>query len=127
MKRSLVFLLIIALAVPAAASALTGSSPFFGHWVAREHQKIARYDAVLHYVFIHENSPCSYMKFNLMHGGLLSGAKAEPEELFGSNWEAVDDYIKIPTSGISYIELYYDSTNDTLYCNDPKLTFVRLP
>jgi hypothetical protein len=39
----------------------------------------------------------------------------------------VDDHIRIPTSGISYIDLYYDKDTDTLYCKDPKVTFVRIP
>ena len=127
MKKLLVVTLILALLLPAAALALTGDSPFFGKWVAEEHHAIKHFDTVMHFVWIHRNTPCVYMKFNMNHGGSLGRPSVDIETMYDSQWEVVDEHIRIPTSGISYIDLYYNDDDDTLYCKDPKLTFVRLP
>lgn len=127
MKKLITIILALALLLPAAALAVTGDSPFFGEWAGEEHHVTQFYDTMLHYVFIHRNTPCAYFKLNMRFGGLMSSPKVEEETMYDSNWEIVDDHIRIPTSGISYIDLYYDKDTDTLYCKDPKVTFVRIP
>lgn len=127
MKKYILSLLVITMLIPVAACAVVGSSPFFGKWVGEEHHSVKYYDTVLHFVWIHENSPCVYMKFNLNHGGPITRPSSETETMYDSNWEIVDDHVRIPTSGISYLDLYYDGNTDTLYCENPKMTFVRVP
>ena len=127
MKKLAALILILALLLPAAALAITGDSPFFGEWAGEEHHTKQRYDTILHYVYIHKNSPCAYFMLNMRFGGLMSSPSIEPEAMYDDEWEIVDDHIRIPTSGISYIDLYYDKDTDTLYCENPKVTFVRIP
>lgn len=126
MKKILVLILILFLVLPSAALSVTGQSPFFGEWAGEEHHATQRYDTILHYVYIHENLPCCYFMINMRFGGILSSPSLDAETMYDSNWEIVDDHIRVPTSGISYIDLYYDSKTDTLYSKEPKVTFVRI-
>ena len=126
MKKLITLFLILAMLLPSASVAVVGDSPYFGKWVAEEHHVIKHYDTVLHYVYIHENGPCAYMKFNIMHGGSITRPKAEVDTMFDGNWEIVDDHVRLPTSVISYIDLFIDEDGN-LYCKDPKLTFVKVP
>ena len=127
MRKLIACVLLLALLLPSAVFALDGNSPFFGNWVGEEHHKIKHYDIVLHYIWIHENTPCSYMVFQIFYGGMLSRPKLEDPEMYTGNWEIEDDHLRIPTSGISYIDVYYDKDTDTLYTEDPKVTYVRIP
>lgn len=52
----------------------------------------------------------------------------EKQEMYDGHWEIVDDHLRIPTSEISYIDVYYDKESDTLYTTEwPVLTFVKIP
>lgn len=127
MKKMIVVLLTLILAVPVSSYAVTGSSPFFGEWIGEEHHAFQTYDSVLHYLFISGNTPCTYYKMNMRHGGIMSSPSIETETMYDSNWEIIDDHLRVPTSGISYIDVYYDSKTDTLYTKDPKVVFVKIP
>ena len=128
MKKLITIILILALLLPAAALAVTGDSPYFGQWVAQKHGSTANYSAIIYYLYIHKNSPCAYFKLCLHHGGVLSQGSVSDTEVYSSNWEIVDDHLRIPTSPISYIDVYYDKTDDTLYTDEwPVLKFVRIP
>lgn len=127
MKRLLTFILILSLLLPAAALAI-GDSPYFGQWVAKKHGSTANFSAILYYLFIHENSPCAFFEFDLHHGGVITSANVSDTTAYASQWELVDDHLRIPTSPIAYIDVYYDKDTDTLYTTEwPKLTFVRIP
>jgi len=127
MKKIFALILALALLLPAAALAI-GDSPYFGQWVAQKHGSTANYSAILYYLFIHENSPCAYFEFDLQHGGILTRASLSDSNAYASNWEIVDDHLRIPTSPIEYIDVYYDKDTDTLYTTEwPALTFVRIP
>ncbi len=128
MKKLLAVILILALLVPVSAFAVVGDSPYFGTWIASKHGSTSNYSAILYYLYIHQNTPCAYFQFCLNHGGPLTQAKIADSDAYDDNWEIVDDHLRIPTSPISYIDVYYDKTNDTLYTKDwPQLTFVRIP
>ena len=61
-------------------------------------------------------------------GGGFGQGKISDQEIFSDHWEIVDDHLRIPTSGISYIEVYYDKDEDVLFMKDwPNITFVRIP
>ena len=127
MKKLLTLLLILALLLPAAALAI-GDSPYFGQWIAKKHGSTANYSAILYYLFIHENTPCAFFEFDLQHGGGITRASLQDSKAYASSWEIVDDHLRIPTSAIEYIDVYYDKDTDTLYTTEwPKLTFVRIP
>ena len=127
MKKIFALILVLALLLPATGLAI-GDSPYFGQWVAKKHGSTANYSAILYYLFIHENSPCAYFEFDLQHGGMLTRASLSDSNAYASNWEIVDDHLRIPTSPIEYIEVYYDKDTDTLYTTEwPALTFVRIP
>ena len=127
MRKLIAILLILAMFLPAAALAI-GDSPYFGQWVARKHGSTANYSAILYYLFIHENTPCAFFEFDLQHGGGISRAQLSDSQAYASNWEIVDDHLRIPTSPIEYIDVYYNKDNDTLYTTEwPELTFVRIP
>ena len=128
MRKLFVCVILFVVLIPAFSFAVTGNSPFWGEWIGEEHHTMQKYDSELHYLFIHENSPCTYYKMNMRHGGILATPSVEIETMYDSNWEIVDDHLRIPTSPIEYIEVFYDKDNDTLYTTEwPKLTFVRIP
>jgi hypothetical protein len=128
MKKLITLLLILSLALPAGALAITGDSPYFGRWIAQKHGSTGNCSAILYYLFINENSPCAYFEFDLQHGGILTRASLSDSNAYASNWEIVDDHLRIPTSPIEYIDVYYDKDTDTLYTTEwPALTFVRIP
>ena len=127
MKKLITVILILALLLPEAALAI-GDSPYFGQWIAKKHGSTANYSAILYYLFIHENTPCAFFEFDLQHGGALTRASLQDSKAYASKWEIVDDHLRIPTSAIEYIDVYYDKDTDTLYTTEwPKLTFVRIP
>ena len=127
MKKLITAIMILSLLLPAAALAI-GDSPYFGQWVARKHGSTANYSAILYYLLIHENTPCAFFEFDLQHGGGISRAQLSDSQAYASNWEIVDDHLRIPTSPIEYIDVYYNKDNDTLYTTEwPELTFVRIP
>lgn len=128
MKKFLIFTMILALILPAVAVAVTGDSPFFGKWIAQKHGSTANYSTILYYLDISKYSSCNYFAFYLHNGGPITSGKISDSEIFDGNWEIVEEHLKIPTSPISYIEVYYDQETDTLYTKDwPKLTFTRIP
>lgn len=127
MKRFIALFFVLFCLFPCFSYAVTGDSPFYGEWAGEEHHSTQFYDTILHYVYIHENTPCAYFKINLRFGGGLTSASVEPESMYDDYWEIVDDHMRVPTSPISYIDLYYDKDTDTLYCKNPKVTFVRVP
>ncbi len=127
MKRFFILLLVLALLFPASSFAI-GDSPYFGKWIAQKHGSTANYSAILYYLFIHENTPCAYFQFCLNHGGVLTRSGISDSESYDDNWEIVDDHLRIPTSPIEYIDVFYDKDTDTLYMKEwPNLTFVRIP
>ena len=128
MKKLLAMLLILALLLPVTARALTGDSPFFGKWVGQKHGSTANYSAILYYLDITRYTTSNYFEIDIHHGGLMTSGKISDFKAYDGNYEIVDDHIKIPTSGISYIEVFYDKDTDTLYMNEwPNITFVRIP
>ena len=128
MKKLLSVFLILALLLPVSAFAVIGDSPFFGSWVARKHGSTANYSAIIYYLNIHKNTPSEYFVFYLHHGGGFGQGKISDSEVYSDHWEIVDNHLKIPTSGITSIEVYYDEKTDTLYTEEwPNLTFVRIP
>ena len=127
MKKFVTFLLIIALFLPAAAGAI-GDSPYFGKWIAQKHGSTANYSTILYYLDISAYTTSNYFAFYLHNGGILTSGKISDSETYDGNWEIVDEHLRIPTSGIESIEVYYDKDTDTLYTTEwPKLTFVRIP
>lgn len=127
MKKLITIILILALLLPAAASAVTGDSPFYGKWVGIEHHAIVRYSTQMHYIHISDIGKVSYylyLPFN--EDDYFIENYLEPESC-GAWWEIAEDHIRVPTSGISYIDLYYDAKTDTLHSENPGVTFVRLP
>lgn len=128
MKKLLIVTLIAALLLPVSAGAVTGDSPFFGHWIGRKHGSTANYDEILYYLEITQYTTSEYFTFFLHCGGGFGQGKISDQEIFSGHWEIEDKHLKIPTSGISYIDVYYDKDTDTLYTKDwPKITFVRIP
>ena len=128
MKKLITIILILALAVPAAAIAITGQSPYFGEWIAKKHGSTANYSEILYYLELHENTPSEYFELCLHYGGGFGQAKISDQDIYSDHWEIVDDHLRVPTSPISYIDVYYDKDTDTLYTKEwPKLTFVRIP
>lgn len=128
MKKLITIILILALLLPAAAGAVTGDSPFFGKWIGQKHGSTANYSAILYYLAITRYTTCEYFTLYLQEGGGVTQGKIAKEETYSEHWEIVDDHLKIPTSAITYIEVYYDKDTDTLYTKEwPKVTFVRIP
>ena len=127
MKKLILFALVVALLLPASALALDGNSPFFGKWTGEEHHAVKHYDTTLHFVNIHKNGPSVYMVFYLNHGGPITRPGMGDPEMYGGSWSVVDDHVRVPTSPITYVDFYYDPETDTLYTEDPKVTYVRLP
>ena len=128
MKKLITIILILALLLPAAALAVTGDSPYFGRWIAQKHGSTANCSAILYYLNITEFTTSSYFELWIQEGSVFSSPKIEKQEMYAGNWETEEDHIKIPTSGITYIEVFYDKDTDTLYTKEwPKLTFVRIP
>lgn len=128
MKKLIIISLIFALILPAAAFAADGNSPFFGEWAGSEHHATMHYGSIIHYIEITKYTTSSYFVFNLHSGGGITRASIdESSEAYASNWEIVDDHIRVNTSAITYVDLFYDAETDTLYTKDPKVTYVRLP
>lgn len=126
MKRLITIILVLALLLPAAA--LAGDSPYYGRWIAKKHGSTANCSAILYYLSIIKPSISAYFEFWIHEGGLMSRPSIEKEEMHTGEFEIVDNHIKVPTDGISYIEVFYDEETDTLYTEEwPKLTFVRIP
>lgn len=128
MKRIFIIFLIIILSLPTVTLAADGNSPFFGKWAGVEHHAIIHYDAIIHYVEITKYTTSSYFVFNVYSGGAITRARIdESSEAYASNWEVVDDHIRVKTSAITYVDFFYDEETDTLHTEDPKVTYVRLP
>ena len=128
MKKLIIVILILAMLLPAAALALTGDSPYYGSWIARKHGSTANYSAILYYVVITQYTTSEYFELCIHHGGGLSNGKISDQQIYSDHWEIVDDHIRIPTSAITYIDVYYDKDTDTLYTKEwPKMTFTRIP
>ena len=128
MKKLITVILILALVLPSAAGAVAGDSPFFGRWVAQKHGSTGTASAILYYLSISKYTPCAYFEFWLQEGGDFMSPDIIKQEMHDDHWEIVDDHLRIPTSGIEYIEVFYDKDSDTLYTTEwPKLTFVRIP
>ena len=126
MKKLITVVLILALLLPAAACAVQGDSPYFGKWVGMEHHAIVHYSTQMHYLYLDGTSRTSFYLLLEFNHDDYSIEHMEPEK-YKSHWEVVDDHLRVPASGISYIDLYYDAETDTLHSDNPKVTFVRLP
>ena len=127
MKRFLSFLLIFSILIPSVSFAI-GDSPFYGRWIAQKHGSTANYSAILYYLEITKYTTSEYFEFCLHHGGGGGQGKISDSDVYSDHWEIVDDHLRVPTSGIAYIEVFYDKDSDTLYTKEwPKLTFVRIP
>ena len=128
MKKLIAVFLIVLLLVPAVSIAVTGDSPYFGRWIAQKHGSTANCSAILYYLNITRYTTSAYFELWIQEGGDFTSPNIEKQELYDGHWEIVDDHIKIPTSGISYLEVYYDEKTDTLYTTEwPVLTFVKIP
>ena len=128
MKKLLAVFLIFALLLPSFSTAVTGDSPYFGRWIAQKHGSTANCSAILYYLNITRYTTSAYFELWIQEGGDFTSPNIEKQELYDGHWEIVDDHIRIPTSGISYLEVYYDEKTDTLYTAEwPVLTFVKIP
>ena len=128
MKKLITAILILAVLVPAVALAITGDSPYFGRWIAQKHGSTANCSAILYYLSITKYGTSAYFKLWIQEGGSFRDPCIEKQDLYDGTYEIVDNPIKVPTTGISYIEVYYDEDTDTLYTDEwPRLTFVRIP
>lgn len=128
MKKLITIILILALAMPAAALAGTGDSPFFGRWIGQKHGSTANYSAILYYLDITQFTTSEYFELSIHEGGGWSQGKISDQNIYSGHWEIIDDHIAIPTSGITSIELFYDKESDTLYMKEwPNITFARIP
>jgi len=128
MKRLIAIILIMTMIVPVTALAVTGNSPYFGKWIARKHGSTANYSEILYYLNITEYTTSEYFELCLNYGGGLSQGKLSDQKVYSGNWEIIDNHLRIPTSGITFIEVFYDKDTDTLYTTEwPNLTFVRIP
>lgn len=128
MKKLIAVFLIVLLLVPAVSTSVTGDSPYFGRWIAQKHGSTANCSAILYYLNITRYTTSAYFELWIQEGGDFTSPNIEKQELYDGHWEIVDDHIKIPTSGISYLEVYYDEKTDTLYTTEwPVLTFVKIP
>ena len=128
MKKLITIILILALLLPAAALAVTGESPYFGQWVGRKHGSTANYDAILYYVVLTQYTTSEYFELCLHHGGGAGSGKISDQSIYSDHWEIVENHLRIPTSPITYIDLYYDQDTDTLYTTEwPEITFTRIP
>ena len=128
MKKLVAIILLLALIVPASALAVTGDSPYFGRWIAQKHGSTANYSAILYYMNLTKYTTSEYFELCLNEGGGWTQGDIADQDIYSGHWEIVDDHLKVPTTGISYIEVYYDKDTDTLYTKEwPKLTFVKIP
>ena len=128
MKKLFAVFLILALLLSSVSTAVTGDSPYFGRWIAQKHGSTANCSAILYYLNITKYTTSAYFELWIQEGGDFSSPNIEKQEMYDGHWEIVDDHIRIPTTGISYIEVYYDDKSDTLYTTEwPVLTFVRIP
>ena len=128
MKKLISIILIVLLFVPAVSTAVIGDSPYFGRWIAQKHGSTANCSAILYYLNITRYTTSAYFELWIQEGGDFSSPNIEKQEMYDGHWEIVDDHIRIPTSGISYLEVYYDEKSDTLYTTEwPVLTFVKIP
>ena len=128
MKKLVAIILLLALIAPAAALAVTGDSPYFGRWIAQKHGSTANYSAILYYMNLTKYTTSEYFELCLNEGGGWTQGEIADQDIYSGHWEIVDDHLKVPTTGISYIEVYYDKDTDTLYTKEwPKLTFVKIP
>lgn len=128
MKKLVAIILLLALIVPASALAVTGDSPYFGRWIAQKHGSTANYSAILYYMNLTKYTTSEYFELCLNEGGGWTQGEIADQDIYSGHWEIVDDHLKVPTTGISYIEVYYDKDTDTLYTKEwPKLTFVKIP
>ena len=128
MKKLVAIILLLALIAPAAALAVAGDSPYFGRWIAQKHGSTANYSAILYYMNLTKYTTSEYFELCLNEGGGWTQGEIADQDIYSGHWEIVDDHLKVPTTGISYIEVYYDKDTDTLYTKEwPKLTFVKIP
>jgi len=128
MKKLITLFLILALILPAAAGAVDGDSPYFGQWIGQKNGSTGKYSTILYYLELTKYKTSEYFVFYLHTGGGFGTGKISDQEIYSDHWEIADDHLRIPTSPISYIEVYYDKDTDTLYTTEwPKITFVRIP
>lgn len=126
MKKAFLLILVVSVLLTSGAFAADGNSPFYGRWAGSEIHSIMHYDAILHYMRITKYTTSEYFVFNLYEGGGFGQGKLDNMEVYSGKWEIVDDHIRVPTSAITYVDVYYDSETDTLYTKDPKVIYVRL-
>ena len=114
MKKLIAVFLIVLLLVPAVSTAVTGDSPYFGRWIAQKHGSTANCSAILYYLNITRYTTSAYFELWIQEGGDFTSPNIEKQELYDGHLEIVDDHIRIPTSGISYLEVYYDEKTDKI-------------
>ena len=123
MKKFLIALILLTLS---SSFALADDSPYFGKWCADEHHAVKSHET-LHYVEITSSGFTNYYIFFLHEGGVLTRASADTDVAYSGKWTALDDGgIRIPTSSISYIDLYLNEDGN-LVCKNPRVEFVKLP
>jgi len=128
MKKLITITLILALLLPTTVSfAADGDSPYFGKWAGIEHHSFSRYHTILHHIELSKYTTSEYFVFMLSEGGGFGQGSIQESEIYSDHWEIVEDHLRIPTSPITYVDVYYDAETDTLYTEDPKVTYVRLP
>lgn len=127
MKNLIALFLVLALLIPSVSFAL-GDSPYFGKWIAQKHGSTANYSDILYYIELTQYTTSEYFQFCLHTGGGFGQGKISDSEIYSDHWEITDDHLRVPTSPIEYIDVFYDKESDTLYTKEwPKLTFVRIP
>ena len=128
MKKLVLFSLTILLLFPAAAGAVTGNSPYYGQWIGQKHGSTGTYSKILYYLNITKYKTCEYFEICILEGGGAGQGSIADSTVYSGHWEIVDDHLSIPTSEISYIEVFYDKDSDTLYTTEwPQTTFARIP
>ena len=124
MKRILCVLLVLLLLLP--VFSLADDSPYFGKWCGDEDHVIKTHET-LHYVEITSSGFTNYYVFFLHDGGGLTRASAEADKAYSGKWTALDDGgIRVPTSSITYVDLYLNEDGN-LVCKNPRVVFVKLP
>ena len=128
MKKLFSVVLILVLLIPSVSFAI-GDSPYFGKWIAQKHGSTANYSDILYYLELTQYKTSEYFQICLFTGGGFGTGKiSEDSKAYSDRWKIQDDHLRVPTSPIEYIEVFYNEETDTLYTTEwPKLTFVRIP
>lgn len=125
MKKLFCLLIVLLLVVPSVSFSVVGDSPYYGRWAGVEHHAVSRFSTVLHFVQITEYTTTQYCVFSVVNGGPITSGSVDTE-MYSDHWEALEDgKLRVPTSPISYIDLYFDKDGN-LVCDNPKITFTRL-